>query len=196
MTLARKRNSRSNLSRVDLGAYTSSTKVEALVDGLRSMRAEKDGHLNKAIVFSQYTSMIEIVEWRLKKEGFVLAKLLGSMPVTQRAANLRAAREIRGGRHPHEPQVRGEGLNLQAANRVFVLEPWWNPVEMQAVMRAHRIGQKRAVTATRFSTKDTIEERMMQLQEKKRLVFEGCMDGNQAALAQLTEEDLQFLFKR
>ena len=45
-------------------------------------------------------------------------------------------------------------------------------------------------------TKDTIEERMMQLQEKKRLVFEGCMDGNQAALAQLTEEDLQFLFKR
>ena len=69
-------------------------------------------------------------------------------------------------------------------------------MEMQAVMRAHRIGQTRAVTATRFSTKDTIEERMMQLQEKKRLVFEGCMDGNQAALAQLTEEDLQFLFKR
>ena len=197
-TLARKRNSRSILSRVDLGAYTSSTKVEALVDGLRSMRAEKDGHLNKAIVFSQYTSMIEIVEWRLKKEGFVLAKLLGSMPVTQRAANLRAFRE--------DPAVGvilmslksgGEGLNLQTANRVFVLEPWWNPaVEMQAVMRAHRIGQTRAVTATRFSTKDTIEERMMQLQEKKRLVFEGCMDGNQAALAQLTEEDLQFLFKR
>ena len=63
-------------------------------------------------------------------------------------------------------------------------------------MRAHRIGQTRPVKAVRFSTNDTIEERMLQLQDKKRLVFEGCMDGNQAALAQLTEEDLQFLFKR
>ena len=64
-------------------------------------------------------------------------------------------------------------------------------------MRAHRIGQTRGVIAVRFSTKDTIEERMMHvMQEKKKLVFEGCMDGNQEALAQLTEEDLQFLFKR
>ena len=136
---------------------------------------------NKAIVFSQYTSMIEIVEWRLKKENFVIAKLLGSMPVTQRAANLRAFRE--------DPSVTvilmslksgGEGLNLQTANRVLVLEPWWNPaVEMQAVMRAHRIGQTRPVIATRFCTADTIEERMFDLQKKKALVFEGCMDGNQ-----------------
>jgi DNA repair protein RAD16 len=128
----------------------------------------------------------------------VIAKLLGSMPVTQRAANLRAFRE--------DPSVTvilmslksgGEGLNLQTANRVFVLEPWWNPaVEMQAVMRAHRIGQTRPVIATRFCTADTIEERMFDLQKKKALVFEGCMDGNQASLAQLTEEDLQFLFKR
>ena len=161
------------------------------------MRAEKDGHLNKAIVFSQYTNMLDIVEWRLKKEGFVIAKLVGSMPVVQRAANLRAPARDPARGCLCRPGSGGEGLNLQAANRVFVLEPWWNPaVEMQAVMRAHRIGQKRAVIATRFSTKDTIEERMMQLQEKKRLVFEGCMDGNQAALAQLTEEDLQFLFKR
>ena len=206
--------SKSILSRIDLSKYTSSTKVEALLRGLRKMRDEdlkreterrKGGTAattasapNKAIVFSQYTSMIEIVEWRLKKENFVIAKLLGSMPVTQRAANLRAFRE--------DPSVTvilmslksgGEGLNLQTANRVFVLEPWWNPaVEMQAVMRAHRIGQMRPVIATRFCTADTIEERMFDLQKKKALVFEGCMDGNQASLAQLTEEDLQFLFKR
>ena len=190
--------SKSILSRIDLSQYTSSVKVDALLKGLNDMRSGKDGHLNKAIVFSQYTSMIEIVDWRLKKDRFTVAKLLGSMPITQRAANLKAFRE--------DPNVSvilmslksgGEGLNLQAANYVFVLEPWWNPaVEMQAIMRAHRIGQTRAVTAVRFSTKDTIEERMMQLQEKKKLVFEGCMDGNQEALAQLTEEDLQFLFKR
>ncbi|ACO62624.1 SNF2 super family [Micromonas commoda] len=190
--------SKSILSRIDLSQYTSSVKVDALLKGLNDMRSGKNGHLNKAIVFSQYTSMIEIVDWRLKKDRFTVAKLLGSMPITQRAANLKAFRE--------DPNVSvilmslksgGEGLNLQAANYVFVLEPWWNPaVEMQAIMRAHRIGQTRGVTAVRFSTKDTIEERMMQLQEKKKLVFEGCMDGNQEALAQLTEEDLQFLFKR
>jgi DNA repair protein RAD16 len=199
--------SKSILSRIDLSKYTSSTKVEALLRGLREMRDEDRTREtteraraapNKAIVFSQYTNMIEIVEWRLKKENFVIAKLLGSMPVTQRAANLRAFRE--------DPSVTvilmslksgGEGLNLQTANRVFVLEPWWNPaVEMQAVMRAHRIGQTRPVIATRFCTADTIEERMFDLQKKKALVFEGCMDGNQASLAQLTEEDLQFLFKR
>ncbi|OUS46383.1 P-loop containing nucleoside triphosphate hydrolase protein [Ostreococcus tauri] len=189
---------KSILNKLDLTQYTSSTKVETLVNALRDMRNQENGQLNKAIVFSQYTAMIEIVEWRLKKAKFTIAKLLGSMPVTQRAANLQAFRE--------DPNVSvilmslksgGEGLNLQAANYVYVLEPWWNPaVEMQAVMRAHRIGQHRPVTAVRFSTKGTIEERMMELQEKKQLVFEGCMDGNAAALSQLTAEDLQFLFKR
>ena len=125
---------KSILSRIDLTKYTSSTKVETLLRALREMRSGADGHLNKAIVFSQYTSMIYIAEWRLKKEKFVVAKLLGSMPVTQRAANLKAFRD--------DPNVSvilmslksgGEGLNLQAANYVFVLEPWWNPaVEMQA----------------------------------------------------------------
>ena len=165
--------SKSILSRVDLSKYTSSTKVESLVEGLRDMRAEKDGHLNKAIVFSQYTNMLDIVEWRLKKEGFVIAKLVGSMPVVQRAANLRAFRE--------DPAVGvilmslksgGEGLNLQAANRVFVLEPWWNPaVEMQAVMRAHRIGRR---SGDRHAVSTRIPSRSQDaVVRKKRLVFEG-----------------------
>merc|ERR1719267_536220 len=81
----------------------------------------------------------------------------------------------------------GEGLNLQEASHVFVLEPWWNPaVESQAVQRAHRIGQKREVVAVRYITEGTIEERMLELQEKKRLVFEGTVDGSSAALQQLT----------
>ena len=100
--------SKSILSRIDLSQYTSSTKVEALIKGLRDMRSGKDGHLNKAIVFSQYTSMIEIVEWRLKKAQFTIAKLLGSMPVTQRAANLKAGTSPGGPsvHHPHTPQLR------------------------------------------------------------------------------------------
>jgi DNA repair protein RAD16 len=65
---------------------------------------------------------------------------------------------------------------------------------MQAIQRAHRIGQTRAVTAVRFITDDTIEARMFELQEKKRLIFEGTIDGSTEAIAQLTEEDLRFLF--
>jgi len=77
----------------------------------------------------------------------------------------------------------------------YILDPWWNPaVEDQAIQRCHRIGQTRTVRAIRFVTKGTIEERMLQLQEKKQLVFAGAIDGSAAARSQLTEEDLRFLF--
>merc|ERR1712139_407171 len=90
----------------------------------------------------------------------------------------------------------GERLNLQIANHVFLLDPWWNPAcEMQAIQRAHRIGQTREVRAVRFITADTIEEKIVQLQEKKQLVFDSCIDGSQASMAKLTEQDLKFLFQ-
>lgn len=89
----------------------------------------------------------------------------------------------------------GEGLNLQEASHVLILEPWWNPqVEAQAIQRAHRIGQRRAVTAIRFITKGTIEERMLELQEKKQLIFDGAVDSNAGSLSQLTQDDMRFLF--
>ena len=89
----------------------------------------------------------------------------------------------------------GEGLNLQEANLVMVLEPWWNPqVEAQAIQRAHRIGQRKAVRAIRFITKNSIEDRMLELQQKKQLIFDGTVDSKAASLAQLTEDDLKFLF--
>jgi DNA repair protein RAD16 len=83
----------------------------------------------------------------------------------------------------------------KAANHVFLLEPWWNPaVEMQAIHRAYRIGQNKPVFATRFVTLNSVEEKMMMLQTKKQLVFEGTMDGSAASLSKLTAEDLAFLF--
>ena len=190
--------SKTILNQINLSEYRTSSKIETLLVKLREIRTGENGKKNKAIIFSQYTSMIDIVEWRMKKENFVIRKLVGSMAVTARAQNLHE--------FCHDPEVDaiimslksgGEGLNLQAANYVFVLEPWWNPaVEMQAVMRAHRIGQKREVTAFRFACKDTIETKMHELQKLKRLVFEGTMDGNEASMAKLSAEDLQFLFKR
>ena len=128
----------------DLTRYHVEHKVEPFVSSvLRDMRNQENGHLNKAIVFSQYTAMIEIVEWRLKKAKFTISKLLGSMPVAQRG-ELQAFERIPASSVILMSLSLAAGLNLQAANHVFVLEPWWNPaVEMQAVMRAHRIGQTR-----------------------------------------------------
>lgn len=184
------------LSRLNMDKYQPSAKIEALVKCLQQMREEHSE--NKAIVFSQYTNMIDLTEWRLKKAGIDCVKLLGSMPLKQRRAVLQSFRS--------NPSVScillslkagGEGLNLQAASHVMVLEPWWNPaVESQAIQRAHRIGQTKKVKALRFCVQDTIEEKMLQLQEKKQLAFDGCVDGSVTSLAQLTSDDLGFLFKR
>ena len=182
------------LSRVDLVNFTQSSKVRALLEEIKKMSRIKD---SKGIVFSQYTNMLDIIEWQLNKIGIQTVKLLGSMPSERRRAVLAAFKQA--------PEVRvlllslkagGEGLNLQTASHVFVMEPWWNPaVEMQAIQRAHRIGQTKPVTAVRFNTLGTIEERMFELQEKKQLVFDGTVGRSAKAMKSLSHEDLRFLFR-
>merc|ERR1711871_1134089 len=141
--------------------------------------------------------MIDLVEWRLKKARIKAVKLLGSMPLNMRRCMLDAfKKDASVNVILMSLKTGGEGLNLQVANHVFVLEPWWNPaVEAQAIQRAHRIGQTKPVRAVRFITKETIEEKMFQLQEKKQLVFDGTVDAKVEALSKLTDDDLQFLFK-
>ena len=88
----------------------------------------------------------------------------------------------------------GTGLNLTAADYVFILDPWWNPfVEMQAVARAHRIGRENNVFVTRFITKDTIEEKIMKLQDRKRLLSDDIIDIND--LPELSDRDLEDLLR-
>jgi len=90
----------------------------------------------------------------------------------------------------------GEGLNLQVANHIYIMDPWWNPAsELQAIQRAHRIGQTRDVKALRFVIKDTIEERIIALQEKKQLVFDASVGGSNTAMSSLGAQDLRFLFQ-
>lgn len=90
----------------------------------------------------------------------------------------------------------GEGLNLQVADHIFLLDPWWNPAsEQQAMQRAHRIGQTRQVTAVRFVMEGTVEEKIIALQEKKQLVFDASVGGQQVAISRLNGEDLRFLFQ-
>mgnify|MGYP000296435019 CR=1 FL=1 len=89
----------------------------------------------------------------------------------------------------------GVALNLTVANRIFLMDPWWNPAaEMQAIDRTHRFGQRKPIVATRFIIADTIEEKILQLQEKKKLVFDGTIGGDASSITRLTEEDLRFLF--
>merc|ERR1719323_902023 len=150
----------------------------------------------KGLVFSQFGTMLELVEFRLKSAGIACIVFRGGMTMQARNDALAAFNA--------DPSLKiilislkagGEGLNLQVANHVFMLDPWWNPAcELQAIQRAHRIGQTREVRAVRFITSETIEDKIVQLQEKKQLVFDGAIDGSAASITKLTEQDLRFLF--
>ncbi|OII72851.1 SNF2 family N-terminal domain-containing protein [Cryptosporidium andersoni] len=175
--------------------FESSTKINALLDEINQMiLSDPDA---KGIIFSQFTNMLDLVMYKLKKSNIDCALLAGSMTMIQRNSILYSFNKF--------PDLKlllislkagGEGLNLQVANYVFLLDPWWNPaVELQAFQRAHRIGQTKPVTAIRFIIKDTIEERMVQLQEKKQLVFDGTVGASNQALQKLNTEDLKFLFQ-
>ena len=82
-----------------------------------------------------------------------------------------------------------------ACASIFLMDSWWNPAaENQAIDRTHRLGQFKPIQATRFIIAGTVEERILKLQEKKRLIFEGTVGANVSAICRLTEEDLRFLF--
>ena len=166
-----------------------SSKVECLVDALET--AALEGH--RALVFSQWTSLLDRVEPALTAAGLRFTRLDGS--TRDRGGVVEAFQREDG------PPVMlvslkagGTGLNLTAADHVFMLDPWWNPaVEDQAADRAHRIGQRRAVTVHRLVARDTVEERILQLQTKKRALAESALDGADPS-AGLTRDDLAALF--
>ncbi|KAF4663677.1 hypothetical protein FOL47_005594 [Perkinsus chesapeaki] len=187
---------RSILNRIKADEFESSAKIDALLDEVRKMK-EQDPTA-KGLVFSQFSRMLELVNFKLRREGISCLVLHGGIPMTQRSNILLSFRQ--------DPEFTlllislkagGEGLNLQAASSVFLLDPWWNPAyEQQAIQRAHRLGQTKPVNAVRFITQDTVEERILALQEKKQLVFDGTVGGNeQGALQKLAVEDLRFLFQ-
>jgi SNF2 family DNA or RNA helicase len=167
----------------------SSSKLDVLVPRLLELAAED----HKALVFSQFTSMLAIVRARLDAEGLPYAYLDGST----------RDREAPVARFQRDPECRtflislkagGLGLNLTAAEYVFLLDPWWNPaVEAQAIDRAHRIGQTRRVFAARLIARDTVEEKVLELQRAKRELAEALITGENASTATLRREDLELL---
>ncbi len=163
----------------------SSSKIERLLEALEESVA--DGH--KALVFSQWTSLLDRVEPALQTPGIRFTRHAGS--TVDRAAVVHEFQDDDG------PPVMivslkagGTGLNLTAADHVFLLDPWWNPaVEDQAASRAHRIGQDRPVMLHRMVAKDTVEERILALQEKKRRIADVVL-GEADQAARITREEL------
>lgn len=167
-----------------------SSKIKTLLDALELVAAGD----HRALVFSQWTSLLDLIEPWLKQSGIDWVRLDG-------ATRNRAAVVDEFQREDGPPvmlislKAGGTGLNLTAADHVFLCDPWWNPaVEDQAADRTHRIGQERPVMVYRLVARDTVEERIVELQERKRALADAALDGADGA-ANLTRDDLMALLE-
>ncbi|WNG30501.1 DEAD/DEAH box helicase [Cystobacter fuscus] len=169
----------------------SSSKMRRLLELLEELRSE--GH--RALVFSQFTSHLELVREELERAGFTYQYLDGSTPAAARAKRIQAFQDGEGELFLISLKAGGTGVNLTAADYVIHLEPWWNPaVEDQATDRAHRIGQTRPVTVYRLVARGTIEEQILSLHSDKRALVAGVLEGTNVA-ARLTTKDLLALLE-
>jgi len=188
------------LRRINLAEFATSSKIEALVEELVKMRHKSPG--SKAIVFSQFVNMLDLIRWRIHSDptlagmGLGIRTLFGGMNVKARDESLE---DFKGNKDVRimliSLKAGGQALNLTVANYIYLMDPWWNPAaEMQAIDRTHRLGQYRAIRAIRFIATNTVEERILQLQEKKRLVFDGTVGGDAKSLTMLSVDDMRSLF--
>ncbi|MDZ4830839.1 MAG: SNF2-related protein [Phycisphaerae bacterium] len=169
--------------------HAGSGKLEALMPMLEESAEEG----RKTLVFSQFTSFLALVKKELDDRGIVFEYLDGK--TRDRADRVkRFATDAGCSVFLLSLKAGGVGLNLQAAERVVLLDPWWNPaVEAQAIDRAHRIGQTRTVHAMRLVSAGTIEERVLTLQQKKRAIADAIVAEDAGPLGSMTKDDLKFL---
>jgi non-specific serine/threonine protein kinase len=166
------------------------------IDFLREKLEELSSESHSALVFSQFTSFLDIVENEIDFDGTRLCRLDGGTPVAQRK---RIVEAFQGSEGPAvfllSLKAGGQGLNLTKASYVFHLDPWWNPaVESQASDRAHRIGQKNTVIVTRLLMSHTVEEKMMQLKRKKLALYRALLESpEKGGPTAITREDFDFL---
>jgi superfamily II DNA or RNA helicase len=164
-------------------------KLDLLLPQLQEILEE--GH--KALVFSQFTSFLALLRRQLEAEGIPYLYLDGQTRNRQERVEA----------FQNDPSSKlflislkagGLGLNLTAADYVYLLDPWWNPaVESQAIDRTHRIGQTRPVFACRLVARDTVEEKILELQKSKRELADAVIEADQSLVAGLTRADLELL---
>lgn len=168
-----------------------SSKIEALIEALEPIVESGDA----ALVFSQFTSFLAIVQKELEKAGIPYLYIDGTISVKERQ---KLVEQFQNGECPVfviSLKAGGLGLNLTRANYVFHLDPWWNPaIEQQATDRAHRMGQHNAVTVYHFLSSGTIEEKIKRLHEQKRDLAENILEGTDMS-GKITGKDLLEMIK-
>ncbi len=151
---------------------------------------------HKALIFSQFLGMLALIRAKLDELGVKYEYFDGSTSAPDREKAIQSFQ--------NDEEVRvflislkagGVGLNLTAADYVYIVDPWWNPaVEQQAIDRTHRIGQTKNIFAYRMICKDTIEDKILQLQEKKRALAKDIISDDASFVKTLTREDVEYLF--
>ncbi|KAK1253340.1 hypothetical protein MKX07_001417 [Trichoderma sp. CBMAI-0711] len=183
------------VNRIKMENWTSSSKIELLVHELHKLRSDNATH--KSIIFSQFTTMLQLIEWRLRRAGITTVMLDGSMTPAQRQASIEHfMNNIDVECFLVSLKAGGVALNLTEASRVFIVDPWWNPAaEWQSADRCHRIGQTRPCIITRLCIEDSVESRMVLIQEKKTSMIHSTVNADDKAMDTLSPEDMQFLFR-
>lgn len=151
---------------------------------------------HKALIFSQFLGMLALIKGKLKELEIDFEYFDGSTTAVERERAIQ--------RFQNDDNCRvflislkagGVGLNLTAADYVYIVDPWWNPaVEQQAIDRTHRIGQTKNIFAYRMICKDTIEDKIIQLQEKKRILARDLITDDEGFVKSLSREDVEYLF--
>ncbi|KAJ4848061.1 hypothetical protein Tsubulata_015846 [Turnera subulata] len=173
--------------------WKDSSKVSELMRCLERIHLSDSGE--KSIVFTQWTSFLDLLEIPLKRKGIEFLRYDGQLAQKQREKILKEFNKT------SEKMVLlmslkagGVGLNLTAASNVFLMDPWWNPaLEEQAIMRIHRIGQERTVCVRRFIVEDSIEDRLQQVLAKKQRMIAGALTDEEVRSSRI--EELKVLFK-
>jgi len=183
------------LGRLNIDTWRSSSKIEALVEELSNLRSHDA--TTKSIVFSQFVNFLDLIAFRLQRAGFSICRLEGTMSPEARDATIRHfMNNVHVTVFLVSLKAGGVALNLTEASRVYLMDSWWNPaVEFQAMDRIHRLGQHRPVQAIKFVIEDSIESRIVELQEKKSAMVDATLSTDDSVMGRLTLEDLSFLFR-
>lgn len=151
---------------------------------------------HKALIFSQFLGMLALIKGRLDELGVKYEYFDGSTSAPDREKAIQSFQNDESVRvFLISLKAGGVGLNLTAADYVYIVDPWWNPaVEQQAIDRTHRIGQTKNIFAYRMICKDTIEDKILQLQDKKRALAKELISDDATFVKSLTREDVEYLF--
>jgi SNF2 family DNA or RNA helicase len=170
-----------------------SAKIDLLLEKI--LEAESEDH--SILVFSQFVKVLDIIKARLKEKGILFSYLDGSLTSNARKKAIDSFnQQDRIKTFLLSLKAGGVGINLVKADHVFIVDPWWNPaVENQAIDRSHRIGQERKVLATRFIVENTLEEKVLQLQEQKKDLIDNFIGAKQSVFSSLKPEEILGLFQ-